>query len=166
MDTMSGSFAEPGGGGGTASTINLLEDSELSNIVGSFEPLKDSVNHTYVSARKYTDSVDTTTNLEVCANGNFTFRLRISMCNTLERRRSTTAINFCPRWPPSTRTATLSTSPPGTSGRGRPPRHRSTRLLYRTIMLGGDYVFTRPINKISMPKASDDLMMNISASRS
>ena len=48
METMSGSFAEPGGGGETASTINLLEDSELSNIVGSFEPLKESVNHIFL----------------------------------------------------------------------------------------------------------------------
>ena len=45
VDTMSGSFTEPGGGGETGTTLNQLEDSELSNIIGSFEPLKESVLH-------------------------------------------------------------------------------------------------------------------------
>ena len=40
---MSGSFAEPGGSGDGSNTINLLEDSEISNIIGSFEPLKERV---------------------------------------------------------------------------------------------------------------------------
>ena len=41
-----GTFAKPGGGeggeaeGGAGSSITFLEDSELSNIIGSFEPLK------------------------------------------------------------------------------------------------------------------------------
>ena len=38
-----GTFAKPGRGGeveGAGSSITFLEDSELSNIIGSFEPLK------------------------------------------------------------------------------------------------------------------------------
>ena len=38
-----GTFAKPGGGGeveGAGNSITFLEDSELSNIIGSFEPLK------------------------------------------------------------------------------------------------------------------------------